>query len=110
MGGEKTIQEVNINEIKSIYDPSASFYICCEVPNNFVYFDNYSNCPVLKPDLTKERKIGLITKEEFERKYKIKIKNSAGVSLIGHMKKQPTSIYLVTDVDTGTLMSIVNSV
>jgi hypothetical protein len=49
------IQEVNINEIKSIYDPSANFYICCEVPNNFVYFDNYSNCPVLMPDHSKER-------------------------------------------------------
>jgi hypothetical protein len=42
--------------------------------------------------------------------YRIKIKNSAGVSLIDHMKKQPTQIYLVTSIDTGTLMSIVNSI
>lgn len=104
------IQEININEIKDIYSPEGLFYLCIdELPKSFVFFDNYKACPVLTPNLTKERRIGLVSNEQFAKKYKIKIKNSTGVNFIHYLRSLNDQIYLVTDVDTGTLMSIVNS-
>ena len=105
-----TIQEISLTEMKEIYDPSSKFYICCDVPQNFVYFDNYSSCPVLIPRCSRERTAGLISSEEFKRKYKIQINNSTGSALISYLKNQPTSVYLVTNVETGALMSVVNSI
>jgi len=98
MWGGNTIQEVDINEIKSIYDPAAKFYLCCEVPQSFIYFDNYSSCPVFYAPMSRERKAGLISKEEFEMKYRKQIKNPVCIDLVGYMRNLNQNIYLVTDV------------
>lgn len=46
------IQEININEIKEIYDPNGLYFICCdELPKSFMLFENHSMCQVLTPNL-----------------------------------------------------------
>jgi hypothetical protein len=104
------IQEVDINEIKEIYDPDGLFYLCCEVPQSFVYFDNYSRCPAFYAPMSRERKAGLISQDEFERKYKIQMNSPICIDLVGYMRNLNNNVYLVTNVETGTLMSIINSI
>jgi len=48
--------------------------------------------------MSRERKAGLISKEEFEMKYRKQIKNPVCIDLVGYMRNLNQNIYLVTDV------------
>jgi hypothetical protein len=97
------ITEITFNELRDIYEPDGLFLICGDVPSNFVWFENFQRCNILIPKFEREYRIGVITRKEFEEKYKLQLRSPAIKEYIHYLKSLDYPIYLVTRVDTGFL-------
>ncbi len=96
--------EVNMRELTGKYDPEALYLVCCEVSKDFLWQANYENCPVLTPTHVNQYKVGMLTKEEFEKKYKSQLRSPTVREYISHLRSLEKSVYLVTNVDYGFLV------
>jgi len=99
------IDEISFEQLEGMYDPDALFVICCDVPVNFTWLSNYQNCEILKPLNVSEYKVALLTKDQFEAKYKSKLKSPIVREYIKYLKSLDNDVYLVTNVEHGFLLS-----
>ncbi len=61
-----------------VKDPACKCYVCIANPPKFLKFDNVQLCSVLAPHakLVQDLKLGILTNEEFRRKYSMYLKNN----------------------------------
>jgi hypothetical protein len=108
------IQEIGFEELKQtrMENPDALFYIFAEAPKNFVWFSQYQSCSVLTPNAVHEYRNGLITKEVFQQKYKNQLKSPVCRNLIRYIRieSKERPVFLVTDIEQGLLLSIINEI
>jgi hypothetical protein len=101
-----TITEISFKDLKNTYEPEAQFLICANVKNNFVWFDNYQSCPALTPGNVAEFKAGLLSKEQFQQKFKRQLKTPVCKELIKYLNTLD-KVFLVSD--TGLLLDTIES-
>ena len=112
--GEKMIQEISFDELKQarIENSDGIFYICAQAPKNFIWFSQYQSCSALTPNAVHEYRNGLIKKEVFQQKYKNQLKSPVSRNLIRYIKIESNErpVYLVTDVEQGLLLNLINEI
>jgi hypothetical protein len=101
------INEITFKELRDIYDPAGTFLICGQVPETFIWFDQYERCEAFMPSNVKEYQAGLISKEDFIKKWRRKINTPVCKALVRHLHTL-NNVYLVTD--TGFLGDIIVSI
>jgi len=96
------ITAIEITEIKEtiIKDPGCKVYVCVNNPPKFLRFANVQLCSALAPQakLVQDLKLGILTTDEFRRKYSMYLKNNPLTSelvkfIISESKNQ--DIYLI---------------
>ena len=74
------IQAIEITEMHEaiVKDPACKCYVCIANPPKFLKFANVQLCSALAPHakLVHDLKLGILTTEEFRRKYSMYLKNN----------------------------------
>lgn len=106
------IQEIKLENLKSFYDPEATYYLCLELPPGFVMLENYRKCLIFIPHSINELKSGLMSEMAYEESYRAQLRGSASHALMEFIKEESKNrnIYLVVERQDGILLDMIENI
>jgi hypothetical protein len=109
------LKELYLRDMKQkiIEDPGARFYIITPEAE-YVKFEQIRDCPALTPSikLLQNLKSGLITQEEYRKKYTSELRRPLSLELLKFIRQegQENDVYFVSDSDDRfTVLNVINT-